>query len=309
MLSPENKVYLKPPLDFTIKDLEVRKEPKKVLMVSPDHFDIVDVKNTHMQGQEGKVDKRKAKEQWEFLRSQYQELAKRNVLEECLLIPGAKGCEDMVFAANQTFPWLNDQGEKVVILSKMKHASRQREVIHFEKFFSDLGYKIIVLHKARLFEGMGDTIPHPGKKLLYGGYGHRSDQEAYEEISSLLNVPVVCLKLKDERFYHLDTCFVPLDEKSVMLYKGAFTDDGLTLIHSLFEKVIDVPLEEAAGNFALNAHVIHNSENEKKVAILQKGSSYTNACLVESGFEVIEVDTSEYMKSGGSVFCMKMMLY
>lgn len=307
MISLQNKVFIKTPLGFGISDIPEHTAPRKILMVTPDYFDIVDVKNAHMEGHEGKVDKKKARDQWERLKLHYTKLVARNVLDGFLELPGAPDCEDMVFAANQTFPWVNEKGEKIVILSKMKHASRQREVVHFEKFFSELGYKILQLEKTLLFEGMGDTIPHPGKRLLYGGYGHRSEKEAYDEIAGLLNVPVICLELKDDRFYHLDTCFVPLDEKTVMLQKAAFTEQGLELITHLFEKVIEIPEEEAAKNFALNAHVICSPGN--KVAILQQGNERTNACLKEAGFEVIEVDTSEFMKSGGSVFCMKMMLY
>lgn len=309
MISIKNKIYSKAPVDFKISDIPLRAEPRNVLMATPEYFDIIDVKNAHMEGQAGRLDKKKAYAQWEFIKQQYLSLVKRKVLDGYYEIAGAKGCEDMVFAANQTFPWMNDQNEKIVIMSKMKHPSRQKEVSFFEKFFADLGYRIIHLKNTRLFEGMGDTIPHPGRKLLYGGFGHRSDKSAYEELAEILNVPIVCLELQDERFYHLDTCFVPLSEKAVMLHAAAFTEEGLQLIHSLFEEVIEIPADEAAGNFALNAHTINDKSNNDKVAIIQKGSFKTNEVLKKSGYEVIEADTSEYMKSGGSVFCMKMMVY
>lgn len=276
-------------------------------MASPEYFDIVDVKNAHMEGQQGSLDKNLAIKQWTDLKHIYEKLKSKGIIEDVKVIAGAKGCEDMVFAANQTFPWVTEEGKKKVVISKMKYPSRQKEVPHFEEFFLSQGYSSVYLSKAHLFEGMGDTIPHPGKRLLYGGYGHRSDFIAYEEISEILNVPVITLELVDERFYHLDTCFVPLDENSVMLYPGAFTKKGLELIHELFSNVFEVPVIEAAKKFSLNAHVINNPNG--KAAILQKGSRETVALLIKAGFEVFETDTSEYMKSGGSVFCMKMMYY
>ncbi|HEY8402865.1 MAG TPA: arginine deiminase-related protein, partial [Cytophagaceae bacterium] len=233
----------------------------------------------------------------------------QGVLEAVLEIKGVEGCEDMVFAANQTFPWVTRQGEKVVVMSKMRHASRQKEVPHFEKFFQELGYRPIHLNRTDLFEGMGDTIPHYGKWLLYGGFGHRSKKEAYEEIAELLQVPVVALELVDERFYHLDTCFVPVNENTIMICKEAFSADGLACIKKLFNKVIEIPVEEASDFFSLNAHLINDKASGKKVAILQKGSKRTIEVLKDAGYQVEEVDTSEYIKSGGSVFCMKMMLY
>ena len=47
--------------------------------------------------------------------------------------------------------------------------------------------------------------------------------------------------------------------------------------------------------------------NGVKTAILQHGSTVTVDVLDKEGYNVIEIDTSEFMKSGGSVFCMKMM--
>jgi N-dimethylarginine dimethylaminohydrolase len=43
--------------------------------------------------------------------------------------------------------------------------------------------------------------------------------------------------------------------------------------------------------------------------VLQKGSASACADLRRLGFKPVEVDTSEFMKSGGSVFCMKQVVY
>jgi N-dimethylarginine dimethylaminohydrolase len=296
-------------IQLDITEISDRKEPGKVLMCTPDYFDIIDVKNPHMEGNAGSVDKTLARKQWDFLKESYKKLVGTRTLEKFLELPGAKGSEDMVFAANQSFPWITEAGEKVVIMSKMRHPSRQKEVSWFEKLYAELGYRIIHLKNTKLFEGMGDAIPHPGKNLIYGGYGHRSDEDAYREISEILDVPIVTIQLTDSRFYHLDTCFLPLDKDTVMLFPGAFTDADLKGIKKLFKNCIEVSEDEAANDFALNAHVISGRAGSKKVALIEKGSKKTIAQLKENGFEVIEADTSEYMKSGGSVFCMKMMIY
>lgn len=306
MIDP--KVYHAADIDFTIADIDDRKEPRRILMSSPEYFDIVDVKNVHMEGQAGKLNKEKALEQWTALRKAYERLTEKGVLDEVMVIPGAPGLEDMVFTANQSFPWVKN-GERVVIMSQMRHDSRQQEVPYFREFYGELGYQIIELKQTDLFEGMGDTIPHMGKQLLYGGYGHRSKENAYSEIAEVLGVPVVTLELIDDRFYHLDTCFLPVSEDKVFICKEAFSADGLTAISKLFKQVIEIPLEEAEGDFALNAHCLNDSVTGRKVATLQKGTEVTKTELEKAGYEVVEVDTSEYMKSGGSVFCMKMMVY
>jgi N-dimethylarginine dimethylaminohydrolase len=288
-----------------VSDIESRPEPLKVLMCSPTYFDIIDVKNTHMLGQNGNLKKDLARQQWQSLHDIYLQLKADAVVEDVMVIDGAAGCEDMVFCANQTFPWF----DKRVVISKMRHPSRQKEAPFFEAYFSALGYQAIHLQEAKMFEGMGDTIPHPHKKLLYGGYGHRSDPKAYDEISKTLQVPIIRLELPNPNFYHLDTCFVPLSESEVMLCREAFTAEGLEIIEKLFSKVFYIPKSEAINTFCLNAHVIHNDKNGKKAAILQKGSVIALEALKQCGYRIYETETSEFMKSGGSVFCMKMMIY
>jgi N-dimethylarginine dimethylaminohydrolase len=215
----------------------------------------------------------------------------------------------MVFTANQSFPWIDEKGNKIVVMSKMRHDSRKREVPFFEEYYKNLGYKTLHLNKTQMFEGMGDLIPHIGKRLLYGGYGHRTNKDAYQELSQILQVPIIALELIDERFYHLDTCYVSLGDEAVMICKEAFTREGLDVLQKLYKRVHYIPLEEAVDYFALNAHTVFDFKTGKKMAFIHKGTTFTYGILKKEGFEVFEVDTSEYMKSGGSVFCMKMMVY
>src|SRR6185436_9424887 len=44
------KVYKELPDDFSTAQIASRKEPTRVLMCTPTYFDIVDVKNIHMEG-------------------------------------------------------------------------------------------------------------------------------------------------------------------------------------------------------------------------------------------------------------------
>jgi len=310
MLSnPTFKVFKNGNLPFKICDLKRREEPLNLLMCSPEYFDILDVKNIHMIGNESLLNKDLALQQWQDLYNTYQNLLAEQVITELNVIAGVQGCEDMVFCANQTFPWVNSLKQKEVWMSKMRHPSRQKEVPYFESYFKTLGYLPKHFEITPLFEGMGDTIPHPGRNLLYGGYGHRSDVSAYTELAEKLQVPIIALELINQNFYHLDTCFVPLSDTQIMLCKEAFTDEGLALLRLCFEEVFEIPVAEAIDTFCLNAHAIHNPYNGKKAAIIQAGSLEAKRILAHCNYQVIEVQTSEFMKSGGSVFCMKMMYY
>lgn len=280
--------------------LAPRLEPQRVLMSTPDSFDVVDVKNAFMEGRVGTVDRAKARAQWEALGCAFESAG-----HEVVVIPGAEGCEDMVFTANQVLPGLGPDGRPYVVLSHMRHPSRRREVPYFRDWFESHGYRILELPESvPYFEGQGDAIWHPGRQLLWGGFGQRTSVEAYASLSTMLEVPVVALELVHPSFYHLDTAFCALSEDAVLVFPGAFSEAGMALIRRGFARVLEVSEAEAAAGFACNAHAV-----DGRTVLIQRGSPHTVAALTDAGFEVVEVETGEFIKSGGSVFCMKMMIY
>jgi N-dimethylarginine dimethylaminohydrolase len=302
------KAYPPEEVHFLADDCENRNEAKKVFLCTPEYFDVTDGKNVYMQNNLRSVHKKKALEEWNALLNIYKHLKEQGILEDVYVIDGAEHCEDMVFCANQSFPWITWSGERIVVMSNMKHESRQNEVVYVEDFYKDLGYKIMNLQSRYHFEGMGDLLAHPGKRLLYGGFGQRTDRQVYDEISRMLDAPVVLLELVNEHFYHLDTCFLPLNANEIMIAPGAFSDESLRIIKKMFEAVYEIPMHEATEGFACNAHILYAPKN-KSAAIIQKGNPVALNILQQNAATVLETDTSEFIKSGGSVFCMKMMVY
>ena len=144
----------------------------------------------------------------------------------------------------------------------------------------------------------------PGRRAIVGGHGFRTDARVYPELASIFDVPVLSLKLVDDRFYHLDTCLCLLNERTALIYPDAFTPDGLALIRHVFDVVIEAPKEDALQRFAVNAVCPDGLH-----VLIQHGCHQTVQSLKENGFEVMEFETSEYIKSGGSVFCMKMLYW
>jgi len=283
---------------IAVSQFAPRAVPRRILMCRPTYFEVKDAKNEFMSGNIGGVDKSKAQSQWSELKKAF---------ENCgfpveLIEPGAD-LEDMVFTANQVLPALDEFGKPLVVLGRMTYESRTKEVPHFEKWFRDQGYGVLELPKGcKRFEGGGDGVWHPDRKLLWLGFGSRTEESCCDAIVQLLKAPVVKLKLSSPKFYHLDTAFAVLDVDSVMIYPPAFDQSGLALIHNYFQNVIEVS-ESDANNFACNALALD------RYVVLQKGSASACDELRRLGFTPVEVDTSEYMKSGGSVFCMKQMVY
>lgn len=288
-------------LDFTIDDIPAMPLPGEVLMVRPLHYSVEYVINPHMADHVGNVDPVEAQNEWGLVRSLYDQLGlKTHVIED------QEGLPDMVFCANQSLPFIDEDGKKHVFMSIMHADQRKNEVPYIEQWYRQKGYGIHYLDETKIdtFEGCGDAIWHTGKRLLWGGYGYRTDTKAYEVISDTYDVPVITLELVDESFYHLDTCFCVLDKDTALVYPDAFSDRGIELINSIFTKIIHASRYEAKKLFACNA-----SCPDGRNVIIQQGCTDVNKNLRDAGFSVHEVSTYEFLKSGGSVFCMKMLLW
>ena len=65
-----------------------------------------------------------------------------------------------------------------------------------------------------------------------------------------------------------------------------------------------VPEDEARHRLASNAHC-----PDGKHVLIQEGCPVTNRQLKEAGFIPVELETGEFLKAGGSVFCMKQMFW
>ncbi|MFK7930250.1 MAG: dimethylarginine dimethylaminohydrolase family protein, partial [Myxococcota bacterium] len=141
------------------------------------------------------------------------------------------------------------------------------------------------------------------KRGIIAGHGYRTQPRALELLSQVLEVPVLALKLVDERFYHLDTCLSPLSASTALWVPQAFSTEGQALLKKAFETLVEVPLDEATGLLACNGH-----SPDGRHFIVQAGATKTNAAVQALGLSVVQLDTSEFLKSGGSVYCMKLML-
>jgi len=279
----------------------------KVLLCHPQWFEVIDEKNVHMQGQKGNIDKAKALLQWEKLVFEYKKISMNGGLSQVSILPGVEGLEDMVFAANQTFPFLDHRGQKKVIISNMKHPNRQKEVAHYQQFFENEEYEILHLPKEFLFEGMGDLLKIPGQYRCLCGHGFRTAFQTIKHLELLTDYEIIALELVNPNFYHLDTCITILDKDTVLYTPAAFSAESNQKLKQLFTHCLEVPETEAAHGFALNMHVIANEH--KKTVVIQEGNLQTETLLKQLNVEVVPIDTSEYIKSGGSVFCLKMMYY
>ncbi|MCA9319580.1 MAG: amidinotransferase [Planctomycetes bacterium] len=291
------------PPGFSRNSLPRRAAETTVLLVDPQYFCVDYIINPHMADARGRpnvVDRQRAREQWQALRKSYESLGLR-----VLVAPAVPGLPDMVFCANQTFPFVDSEGRPAVVPSKMASPQRAPEVEPLIRFLAAKGYPAAPMdfEPEDCLEGTGDLLWMPGRRLLLGGFGFRTAPGVLKRLARSLAVPVASFRLEDPDFYHLDTALVPLTESRALWFPGAFTTSGQALVRALFDQLLEAPEPEARRAFATNAHC-----PDGRTVLIEAEARATRALLEAEGFRVVPLETSEFRKSGGSVFCLKLAL-
>jgi N-dimethylarginine dimethylaminohydrolase len=287
------------PNGFAAAELPAMEYPIGVLVVPPTYFDVIDVKNPFMAGKAGSVDRDAAMRQFESLCAAFERAGLKTERLDAL-----PGCEDMVFVANTALLGVDADGSKTCVPGRMTFESRRAEVAPIVEWSKRRGYRIAQAGDSSLpFEGGGDALWHPGRRLLWGGYGWRSDPRVYPALAEVLGTPVIMLPLTSSTYYHLDTCFCPIDERTALVHPIAIAEEGMQLVRRAFQRVIEVDAREAEC-FACNAAAFFG-----RVVVIDRRASVTAGRLRDLAYDVIEVDTGEFLKSGGSVYCMKNAFY
>ena len=212
----------------------------QLLMCRPTHYRIAYEINPWMRLTR-QVNQARAYQQWSTL---YRLLTNELRVAVQLLAPAA-GVPDLVFTANAGLI-----SGRTLIRSNFRHPQRQREESLVARFFDRLGYRVLTLPRRHNFEGEGDALWI--RHTLLMGFRFRSDATTHEQLAELLGVRVLPVELVDRRFYHLDTCFGPLGERTALWYPKAFDRYGRRVIEREVPTLISVS-DADAKRFACNA--------------------------------------------------------
>ena len=262
------------------------------LMCPPEYFTVAYIINPWMHGNLRRIDNAVAKQQW---RSLYDTLTDHATVRLVLPQPSSP---DMVFTANAGLVKKNR-----FVVSRFRYPERQYEEPYFTDWFQDRGYDVSLMPRDVPFEGAGDALFDRGAKCLWMAHGHRSIQAASEIIANRLGIDVVVLKLIDQRFYHLDTCFCPLEGGALLYYPPAFDEASRATIEKRVAKEKRIVIEEAdALAFACNA------VNIDERIVVNRASAGLVKAMAKAGFDVIQTPLSEFMKAGGSAKCLTLRL-
>ena len=143
--------------------------------------------------------------------------------------------------------------------------------------------------------GVAAWKPHFTK--MFAGYGWRSDLGGIRRAAKILDLELIPLKLSHPNFYHLDTCFCLLGAQSALYYPGAFAPSAIKKLKKHVPELIPLDVHDAT-MFACNS-VVYDSR-----ILMPAGPQKILEELDVRGYEVKLINTSEFLKSGGSLQCM-----
>ena len=263
----------------------------RLLMCPPDYFDVTYEINAWMRVANG-PDPTRAQAQWSALYA----ILRDEVGAAVLLALPQPGLPDMVFTANAG---LTKGGSFVP--SRFRPVERRGEVAFFVRWMLENGFELKPLAEeaTEAFEGEGDALFYGD--MLLTGWGQRSDEAACLSVGDLLGVPVLPLRLVDSRWYHLDTCLLPVSPMLLAYYPPAFDAAANVAIEALpGEKIIIT--EADALHFGANAVVAGNQ------VVMNSGCEVLAGELRKRGYTVHATDLSEFIKAGGSAKCLVLVL-
>ncbi|MGH2943615.1 MAG: aminotransferase class III-fold pyridoxal phosphate-dependent enzyme, partial [Solirubrobacteraceae bacterium] len=261
---------------------------RRYLMCPPAHFDVTYAINPWMDVAVT-VDRDRAQRQW----SAFVETLRRAGAQVETLAP-QPGLPDLVFTAN-----LGLVDGDTFIPARMRHPERRDEPAHAEAWFLRHGFHVRRLGDDVVQEGAGDALPFEG--TLVGGYRTRSSASSYVDLARIVGARILPVELADDRFYHVDIVFCPLDSACALLAPGKLDADGERLVRALVPDPI-VLTEEEAGAFSANAVVVG------RTIVMPACSPRLAAELRARGFEPVVVDVSEFLKAGGGPRCLTLAL-
>lgn len=263
-------------------------DTRRYLMCPPTYFAVDYCINPWMYPDDP-VDVDRAVQQWQVVADTLRDFG-----HEVVEMAAAPDLPDLVFAANGGIV-IGDRA----MTPRFHHHERQRESALFAAALRRLGITAVA-EPTVANEGEGDFL-FTGERVL-GGTGFRSDPAAADEVSAFFGVPVVALRLRDPRFYHLDTALTVLDRTTVAYWPGAFDDDSRALLERLYPDAVIATETDAAG-FGLN------TVSDGRHVLISQDAPTLAAAIEDRGFDVHRVDVSELRKAGGGAKCCVLTLH
>jgi N-dimethylarginine dimethylaminohydrolase len=257
-------------------------------MCPPEHFGVLYEINPWMH-REVKVDPERARQQWDDLKSTLVHAG-----AEIELLDPHPNLPDLVFTANAGVV----NGSQFVP-SRFRHPQREVEVPHDVAWFEAHGFTVDHLPEGVHHEGAGDALPFGS--VLLSGYRFRSDAASHAYLSRLTGAAVRSVELADERLYHLDLTFCPLDERRAIVAPEGWDRYGRKVVEALVPETLVLDREQTLA-FCANSVVVGTT------VVMPSCPPSVGRRLEAWGFDVAVCDVDEFLKAGGACRCLTLAL-
>jgi N-dimethylarginine dimethylaminohydrolase len=257
-------------------------------MCPPEHFGVLYEINPWMH-REVHVDRDRAKQQWDGLVA-----CLRGAGADVEIMEPHPDLPDLVFTANAGIV----DGNRFVP-SRFRHPERQGETAWDIAWFAARGFEVVGLPAGVSHEGAGDALPFGG--VLVSGYRFRSDAASHAYLSRLTGAAVRSVELADERLYHLDLTFCPLDERRAMVAPVGWDAYGRRVMEALVPEPLVLDDDEAFA-FCANSVVVGST------VVMPSCPPRVGRLLEAWGFDPVVCPVDEFLKAGGGCRCLTLAL-
>ena len=266
---------------------------RRYLMCPPHHFGVLYEINPWMHA-EVQVEHDVASQQWADLVGNL-----RLAGAEVVTMEPQPSVPDLVFTANAGIV-----NGRQFVPSHFRHPERQGETEIDAAWFAAHGFQIDRLPTDLDHEGAGDALPFTpegGETVLVSGYSFRSDAAAIAPLGALVGCPVRAVQLVDERLYHLDLTFCPLDDRRAICAPSGWDRYGRTVVEALVPEPLWLEDDEAL-TFCANSVVVGTT------IVMPHTPLRVGRQLEAWGFTVVESPVDEFLKAGGGCRCLTLAL-
>lgn len=232
------------------------------------------------------------------------------------LLPTPANCtlQDLVFTANIGVVLDHLPDKNTVILSNFTSEPRREETKVGLGFFASMGYNAQV--SPFKFEGEAE-LKHLHDNVYIGGYGGRSERDAYVWMEKNFGMRIIKLREMDPYLYHLDCTVFPLTRNDTLVCTEMYTKREITQVEK-YTNIIDVSADDCFSGICNSVRLANTILNASNIHELKRGSEQFTSELsknrrledmaAQHGFEVAYFNLSEYLKSGALLSCMVMHL-
>lgn len=224
------------------------------------------------------------------------------------VLPTAAEFQDLPYVANIGM-YLPHDNNQIFVLSNFSSPPRQGEEDIADALFRLMRYETI--RCPYKWEGEAE-LKWLHDNVYIGGYGIRSDYEAFTWFEDTFNMKVVKIKITSEEQYHLDCSIFPLTTQKTLVFTENYTKAEIKEIEAVTE-IIPVPIEAYKSdptnavimyNQLLVSNCLHELKKKDPEYVPERAKiQFLERVCADNGLGLVTFNLSEFAKAGAALSC------